>query len=317
MTRTVSWPDEYEALIERLPDLVDASRLTMGGFSACVDVYLSFARPASRSTPRDATAPGRGHARRTGAARGERNRRRTLRRLAGRPGWIDRHVTGRTASAAPASRRPTCSPCSARRRWWRSRIGAPASSLFFIPIRLWRQRAASRRSRSVGARRRRAPAALHLRVHRRRDDRRRPGCRARREPSSASTTASCSAIAAFVRASSGECRPTPAPASSAASTRCRRSAPRPSSTMPPVSPLPGGEPACRSSIWNLATFRPPRFADLTIARLLPAVTSVGMSLSELADLTGERAAGVGAPSASPRRMASTGSASTPTNGPSP
>ena len=80
---------------------------------------------------------------------------------------------------------------------------------------------------------------------------------------------------------------TPAPGYFAASTRCRRSAPRRSSTMPPVSPLPGGKPACRSSIWSLAAFRSAALRDLTIARLLPAVTSVGMSLSELADLTGE------------------------------
>ena len=38
---------------------------------------------------------------------------------------------------------------------------------------------------------------------------------------------------------------------------------------------------------ELGGFPTPALRDLTIARLLPAVTSVGMSLSELADLTGE------------------------------
>ena len=58
MTRTVSWPDEYEALIGRLPDLVERSRLTVGGFSACVDVYLSFHETlAANWMPRDTTAP--------------------------------------------------------------------------------------------------------------------------------------------------------------------------------------------------------------------------------------------------------------------
>jgi ADP-dependent phosphofructokinase/glucokinase len=38
---------------------------------------------------------------------------------------------------------------------------------------------------------------------------------------------------------------------------------------------------------ELGDFPSPALRDLTIARLLPAVTSVGMSLSELADVTGE------------------------------
>ena len=57
--------------------------------------------------------------------------------------------------------------------------------------------------------------------------------------------------------------------------------------MPPASPLPGGKPVCSIVHLELGGFPSAALRDLTIARLLPAVTSVGMSLSELADLTGE------------------------------
>lgn len=53
-----SWTESYEALIERLPDLAAAARLTFGGFSACTDVYLPLAgtldplrRAATAGTP--------------------------------------------------------------------------------------------------------------------------------------------------------------------------------------------------------------------------------------------------------------------------
>ncbi|MET1413730.1 ADP-dependent glucokinase/phosphofructokinase [Roseibium sp. HPY-6] len=41
MTQAISWPEEYAALIERLPRIIDRSRLVVGGFSTCVDIYLS------------------------------------------------------------------------------------------------------------------------------------------------------------------------------------------------------------------------------------------------------------------------------------
>jgi ADP-dependent phosphofructokinase/glucokinase len=50
---------------------------------------------------------------------------------------------------------------------------------------------------------------------------------------------------------------------------------------------------------ELGDFPNPSLRDLTIARLLPAVTSVGMSLSELADLTGDS----GPPEAAAIRLA--------------
>ena len=41
MSRDISWPEEYAALIGRLPGIVERSRLIVGGFSTCVDIYLS------------------------------------------------------------------------------------------------------------------------------------------------------------------------------------------------------------------------------------------------------------------------------------
>ena len=53
---TIDWRRAYEALIAGLPDLVGRARLTLCGFSACVDVYLSLhdtelAAQAARATP--------------------------------------------------------------------------------------------------------------------------------------------------------------------------------------------------------------------------------------------------------------------------
>jgi ADP-dependent phosphofructokinase/glucokinase len=53
---TVDWARAYAALIERLPGLASRARLTLCGFSACVDVYLSLhaaddAVAAARGTP--------------------------------------------------------------------------------------------------------------------------------------------------------------------------------------------------------------------------------------------------------------------------
>jgi ADP-dependent phosphofructokinase/glucokinase len=50
---------------------------------------------------------------------------------------------------------------------------------------------------------------------------------------------------------------------------------------------------------ELGDFPTPALRDLTMARLLPAVTSVGMSLSELVDLTGEN----GSPEPAAKRLA--------------
>ena len=37
----LAWRRSYETVIERLPDLAADARLTFGGFSVCVDVYLA------------------------------------------------------------------------------------------------------------------------------------------------------------------------------------------------------------------------------------------------------------------------------------
>ena len=199
----------------------------------------------------------RGHARRVGAASGKRNRRRALRRLAG---WsrLDRSPCYR----AQGDRRHECAGA-----YMLAHLGAPAlvaledrsagQLAVLHPDTLVATRAASRRSppwrlKAPGARRTTFSSSPPV------SGSARPGCRARREPSSASTIANCSAIPR-------SCAPLlkmpdePAPGCFAASTRCHRSAPRRSSTMPPGSPLPGGRPACRSSMWSLAAFRAPRF----------------------------------------------------------
>jgi ADP-dependent phosphofructokinase/glucokinase len=49
-----AWIESYEALIERLPDLAASARLTLGGFSACTDVNLSLQatiEPLRRAAP--------------------------------------------------------------------------------------------------------------------------------------------------------------------------------------------------------------------------------------------------------------------------
>lgn len=98
MNPAISWPEEYTALIGRLPDLVDQSRLTVGGFSTCVDVYLSFHEAIG---PLSASA----HEHAEGAALLTELKRRALNGVGGEifvdwpdgANWIDRHVTGRKA----------------------------------------------------------------------------------------------------------------------------------------------------------------------------------------------------------------------------
>jgi ADP-dependent phosphofructokinase/glucokinase len=97
MTRTDSWPEEYKALVGRLPDIVERSRLTVGGFSACVDVYLSVHEVLGQR--------GAAHGCAEGAALLAELERRAVSGIGGElfidwpdgPGWIDRHVTGRRA----------------------------------------------------------------------------------------------------------------------------------------------------------------------------------------------------------------------------
>ena len=285
MTRTVSWPDEYAALIGRLPDLVDQSRLTVGGFSACVDVYLSFHETRSQL---DAARTRRAE----GAAMLAELERRALNGIGGEllvdwpdgPGWIDRHVSGRKAIGGT----------SVQAAYMLAHLGAPA--LVALEDRSAGQLAVLHpdtlvatdagvapdppsRPKAPGARRTTSsnspPAKVSEPI----------GCRARREPSSASTTTGCSTIPRSC-ASLLQMPATPALGSSVASTRCRRSAPRRSSTMPPASPLHGGRRSvdCPSGTRRLSERCAPRPDDRAADA---GVTSVGMSLSELADLYGE------------------------------
>ncbi|MCP4385687.1 MAG: hypothetical protein GY798_30480, partial [Hyphomicrobiales bacterium] len=92
------WPAEYAALIERMPDLVDRSRLIVGGFSTCIDVYLSFHQTIG---PLSAAAGEHSE----GTALLAELERRAVNGIGGElyidwprgPDWIDRHVAGRKA----------------------------------------------------------------------------------------------------------------------------------------------------------------------------------------------------------------------------
>ena len=117
MSPNRAWPQEYEALIARLPEIVDHSRLTVGGFSTCVDVYLSL---------REAIKPLSAVAREfavCAAMLGELERR-AANGIGGElfvdwpdgPAWIDRHVSGRRAVGGT----------SAQAAYMLAALGAPA-----------------------------------------------------------------------------------------------------------------------------------------------------------------------------------------------
>ena len=98
MNSSLSWADSYRALIERLPGLVAAAQLTVGGFSSCTDVYLSLYAVIDRLR---AGAPAGGPA----SSVLDELERRASSGLGGElavdwpqgPEWIDRLVTGRRA----------------------------------------------------------------------------------------------------------------------------------------------------------------------------------------------------------------------------
>lgn len=104
MTQAVSWSEEYAALIERLPGAIDRSGLVIGGFSTCVDIYLSlhkvFASLQAGSHEHDECAPLLGEL-----------KRRALNGVGGElffdwpegASWIDRHVSGRKAIGGTAA----------------------------------------------------------------------------------------------------------------------------------------------------------------------------------------------------------------------
>ena len=95
MSAPNAWPESYAALIRRLPALAADARLTMGGFSACVDVYLSLhdTLPALRAGADSAPARDLLDELERRAERGIGGE--LAVEWPGGPAWIDRHVSGR------------------------------------------------------------------------------------------------------------------------------------------------------------------------------------------------------------------------------
>jgi ADP-dependent phosphofructokinase/glucokinase len=286
MTRTVSWPDEYEALIGRLPDLLERSRLTVGGFSACVDVYLSFHETLSQLA-----AAGRDCA--EGAAMLAELERRALNGIGGElfidwpdgPGWIDRYVTGRKAIGGT----------SAQAAYMLAHLGAPA--LVALEDRSAGQLAVLHPDTLVATEAGVAPVSSVVPEGAERPPHyifeftagERVG--ADRLPRSSRTIVrfdhdNLQHDAAFVRAS------VESAGDAGAGILCGFNEMPPERAGEELDYAAGVAAAWRRAGLSLVHvelggFPTPALRDLTITRLLPAVTSVGMSLSELADLTGE------------------------------
>ena len=288
MTRIVSWPDEYEGLIGRLPDFVGRSRLTVGGFSACVDVYLSFHETLSqlRAAGRDCAE---------GAAMLAELERRAINGIGGElfidwpdgPGWIDRHVTGRKAIGGT----------SAQAAYMLSHLGAPA--LVALEDRSAGQLAVLHPKTLVATKDGIAPVAA-LRP----EGVGRPPhyifeftagekIGAGRLPRSSRTIVrfdhdELQRDSAFVRASVEKA------GDAGAGILCGFNEMPPDRAAEDLNYAAGIAAAWRKAGLSivhleLGGFPSAALRDLTIARLLPVVTSVGMSLSELVDLSGESA----------------------------
>lgn len=286
MTRTVSWPDEYEALIGRLPDIVERSRLTVGGFSACVDVYLSFHEAFRKLSAA-------GHDCAEGAAMLAELERRALSGIGGElfidwpdgSGWIDRHVTGRNAIGGT----------SAQAAYMLAHLGAPA--LIALEDRSAGQLAVLHPGTLVATGGGVAPVSALA-----------PAGTARpphyifeftagerigdsRVPRSSRTIVrfhhdELQRDPAFVRASGEKAGEV------GAGVLCGFNEMPPENAEDELDYAVGVAAAWRKAglpvvHLELGDFPSPSLRDLTIARLLPAVTSVGMSLSELIDLTGD------------------------------
>jgi len=286
MTRTVSWPLEYESLIGRLPDLVGRSRLTVGGFSACVDVYLSFHEAFRKLSAAGHDSP-------EGAAMLAELERRAVNGIGGElfidwpdgSGWIDRHVTGRDAIGGT----------SAQAAYMLAHLGAKA--LIALDDRSAGQLAVLHPETLVATRSGVAPVSSVA-----------PEGAARpphyifeftaggrigdsRLPRSSRTIVrfhhdELQRDPAFVRASvenTGE---------AGAGVLCGFNEMPPERAEDELDYAVGVAAAWRKAGLavvhvELGDFPGPSLRDLTIARLLPAVTSVGMSLSELIELSGD------------------------------
>ena len=98
MSPEIDWRAEYAALATRLPEIVRHSRLTLGGFSTCVDIYLSLRAAMAPLAAAAKDCP-------QGAAMLAELARRAASGIGGElfvdwpegPAWIDRHVEGRQA----------------------------------------------------------------------------------------------------------------------------------------------------------------------------------------------------------------------------
>ena len=117
MTRETSWAKEYETLIGCMPEIVERSRLTIGAFSLCLDVYLSL---ASAYGPLSAAANGSSEA----AGLLAELKRRAASGIGGEvfldwpdgAAWVDAHVAGRKAIGGT----------SAQAAYMLATLGAPA-----------------------------------------------------------------------------------------------------------------------------------------------------------------------------------------------
>jgi ADP-dependent phosphofructokinase/glucokinase len=113
----IDWPGEYRTLARRLPAIAARSRLTVGGFSTCIDVYFSLrdalpplASAAASSPEGNALLAELKHRAATGVG-GE-----FFIDWPAGPAWIDAHVSGRRAIGGT----------SAQAAYMLAALGAPA-----------------------------------------------------------------------------------------------------------------------------------------------------------------------------------------------
>ena len=117
MSPDTGWRRRYAALIERLPTIVAEARLTVGGFSTCVDVYFALRDAMPPLADAALTSP-------EGRAMLDELGRRAANGVGGElfvdwpdgPAWIDGHVSGRRAIGGT----------SAQAAYMLATLGAPA-----------------------------------------------------------------------------------------------------------------------------------------------------------------------------------------------
>lgn len=117
MSGDIDWPDAYLALVGRLPEIALRSRLMVGGFSTCVDVYFSLREALPPLAAAAAASP-------EGSAMLAELTRRAASGIGGElfvdwpggPAWIDGHLSGRRAIGGT----------SAQAAYMLASLGAPA-----------------------------------------------------------------------------------------------------------------------------------------------------------------------------------------------